>query len=339
MRRWCYSPAPGGRQAIPHPTLPLKAGRTLTPRRIPSPLRGRVGGAPRIVHAFILLGLALSLFGSIERVRAEEAKRIVSIGGSVTEIVYLLGAGESLVAVDSTSRYPEAAHELPNVGYMRQLAAEPILALQPSLVLAVEESGPPAVLAQLRAAGIPLTVVPDPPSIDGVLEKITTVAAALGREAEGRRLRDAMEGQLRTLSTAVAGAPERPSVLFLLSVGTGAPLAAGRDTAADGIIALAGGRNAIDGFDGYKPLSAEAVVAAAPEVILWTSYGLELLGGEEGLLRLPAIAQTPAARNHKIFAFDSLLLLGFGPRTGTAIRQLAERLHPTLQLPAEVDAP
>jgi iron complex transport system substrate-binding protein len=285
-------------------------------------------------RTFGLVVLLLAHVIAAPAVRAEGA-RVVAIGGAVTEIVYLLGAGDSLVAVDSTSRYPQAARELPNVGYMRQLAAEPILALQPSLVLAVEEAGPPTALAQLRAAGVPLIVVPDPHSIEGVLEKITMVAAALGREAEGQRLRAALEAQLRRIASAVDAALERPRVLFLLSIGTGAPLAAGRDTAADGIIALAGGHNAVDGFEGYKPLSAEAMIATAPEVILMTSHGLELLGGEEGLLRLPAIAQTPAAKNRRILAFDSTLLLGFGPRTGTAIRQLAERLHPTLELPAE----
>jgi iron complex transport system substrate-binding protein len=271
--------------------------------------------------------------------RAEEPERIVSIGGAVTEIVYRLGGGGGLVAVDSTSLYPPEARALPNVGYMRQLAAEPILALRPSLVLAVEDSGPPAVLDQLRAAGVRLVVVPDPPSIDGVLQKITAVADAIGRAEAGERLRTRLAEQLTTLSTAVAGTAERPRVLFLLSIGNGTPLAAGRGTAAAGIIGLAGGRNAVDGFAGYKPLSAEATVAAAPDVILLTAQGLAQLGGEAGLLRLPDIAQTPAARNGRIFAYDGLLLLGFGPRTGTAIRQLAERLHPSLQLPAETPTP
>jgi iron complex transport system substrate-binding protein len=287
----------------------------------------------------IALVLALSLFGPIDRAQAQEPERIVSIGGAVTEIVYLLGGGAELVAVDSTSLYPAAARALPDVGYMRQLAAEPILALRPTLVLAVQESGPPAVLDQLRAAGLRLIEVPDPPTIDGVLQKIAVVAEAIGRPDEGERLRTTLETQLHSLSAAVAETAERPSVLFLLSIGRGAPLAAGRETAAEGIIALAGGRNAVDGFVGYKPLSAEATVAAAPDVILLTAQGLESLGGEAGLLRLPDIAQTPAARNGRIFAFDGMLLLGFGPRTATAIRQLAERLHPALQLPAEEDAP
>jgi iron complex transport system substrate-binding protein len=288
---------------------------------------------------FIALTLAIVMLIAPPAVRAQEPQRIVSIGGAVTEIVYLLGGGTELVAVDSTSLYPAAARALPDVGYMRQLAAEPILALQPALVLAVQDSGPPAVLDQIRAAGVRLVEVPDPPTIDGVLQKIAVVAEAIGRPDEGERLRATLETQLKTLSAAVAQTAERPSVLFLLSIGRGAPLAAGRETAADGIIALAGGRNAVGGFVGYKPLSAEATVAAAPDVILLTAQGLESLGGEAGLLQLPDIAQTPAARNRRIFAFDGLLLLGFGPRTGTAIRQLAERLHPSLHLPAEASAP
>lgn len=291
------------------------------------------------VRALSALVLAIAMVGAAAGARAETPERIVAIGGAVTEIVYRLGGGAALVAVDSTSLYPAEARALPDVGYMRQLAAEPILALRPSLVLAVQDSGPPAVLDQLRAAGVRLVVVPDPPSIDGVLQKIAVVAEAIGRPDEGEQLRATLAIQLRSLSAAVAETAERPSVLFLLSIGRGAPLAAGRDTAAAGIIALAGGRNAVDGFVGYKPLSAEATVAAAPDVILLTAQGLEALGGEAGLLTLPEIAQTPAARNGRIFAFDGLLLLGFGPRTGTAIRQLAVRLHPSLHLPAETSAP
>lgn len=284
-------------------------------------------------------GLAAILFLAAPPATAEAPQRIVSIGGAVTEIVYALGAADRLVAVDSTSQYPPATRQLPNVGYMRQLAAEPILALQPSLVLAVEDSGPAAALDQLRAAGVPLVVVPDKPVVTGTLDKVTVVAQALGLQDKGRELRQRLEGELQAVTAAVAGASDRPSVLFLLSIGTGAPLAAGRDTAAAGIIELAGGRNAITDFEGYKPLSPEAAIAAAPDVLLLTSRGLDLLGGEAGLLRLPEIAQTPAARQHRIVALDGLLLLGFGPRTGAAIRQLAQQLHPSLQMPADGDEP
>ena len=268
-------------------------------------------------------------------VAVSEGQRVVSVGGAVTEIIYALGLSDRIVAVDSTSSYPEEAASKPNVGYMRRLAAEPILSLEPSMVLAVEDAGPPAVLDQMREAGLPVALIPDDPSPAGVLDKIERVAAALGEEEKGRALAARLKGKLDALVTAVARFPMRPRVLFLLSIGRGgALLAAGRKTAAAAIIELAGGVNAVDAFEGYKPLSPEAAVAAAPDVILVTNRSLRLLGGRAGLLGIPEIALTPAGQGRRIIAMDGLLLLGFGPRTGIAIEQLAKRLHPGITLGA-----
>lgn len=260
-----------------------------------------------------------------------EASRIVSVGGAVTEIVFALGLSDRVVAVDSTSRYPDEAAAKPDVGYMRRLGAEPILALEPTLVLAVEDAGPPDALEQLREAGVPVVLVPDESSPAGVMEKIAVVAKALDAREEGRVLETRFEAEMREASALVDTMTVRPRVLFLLSIGSGgAPLAAGRNTSAAGIIELAGGINAIDEFEGYRPLSPEAAVDAAPEVILVTDRSLRLLGGERELLAIPEIALTPAGQHERIVALDGLLLLGFGPRTATAVAELARRLHPAL---------
>jgi len=262
-------------------------------------------------------------------------QRIVAVGGAVTEIVYALGLEDRLLAVDTTSFYPAAATELPNVGYMRQLSAEPILALGPQLVLAIEDSGPPAALDQLRDAGVPVVVVPDDYTPEGVLEKIEMVAAALDAEAAGKALRDRVGAELAAVRQAFADVPDRPRVLFLLSISKSrTPVAAGHNTAAEGIIALAGGTNAVDGFESYKPLSPEAAVAAAPEVLLIGERSLDLLGGMEGLLAVPEISLTPAAKNRRVVVLDTLFLLGFGPRTAQAAAALGKQLHPSVAVPA-----
>ena len=186
---------------------------------------------------------------------------------------------------------------------------------------------------QLREAGVPVAIVPDEPSPAGVLAKIARVASVLGAEEEGKALATRLETDLASLAAVVHGLPGRPRVLFLLSIGRGAPLAAGRDTAAAAIIGLAGGVNAVDAFDGYKPLSPEAAVAAAPEILLVSERSLRLLGGRDGVLDIPEIRLTPAGRARRVVAMDGLLLLGFGPRTGEAIRLLAGALHPRAVLP------
>ena len=271
------------------------------------------------------------------RVTIPDNRRIVSVGGAVTEIIYALGLANRIVAVDTTSRYPAEAASKPNVGYMRRLSAEPILALESSVVLAVADSGPPAVLDQLREAGLPVVLIPDDPSPAGVLEKIAHVAAALGVREKGATLAARLKMNLDAVSAVVVDLEVRPRVLFLLSIGRGgAPLAAGRKTAAAAIIELAGGVNAVDAFEGYKPLSPEAAIAAAPDVILVNNRSLRLLGGREGLLGIPEIKLTPAGQNRRIVAMDGLLLLGFGPRISVAIAQLVRQLHAGINLPAAI---
>ncbi len=288
---------------------------------------------PSLIAALALAGLIAASQSSMAHEPSEDnVGKIISIGGSITEIVYALGFEHHLVAVDTTSLYPAAARELPNVGYMRQLAAEPIIALDPSLILAVEDSGPPTVLDQLESAGASIVMVPDEPTLDGVRQKITMVAAALGAESEGAALAAETDDALTRLSERIATIEERPSVLFLLSVGSGSPLAAGRETSAANIVELAGGRNAIDEFENYKPIAPEAVVAAAPDVILVTDRTLGALGGQDTLLARPEIANTPAGQNQRVVVMDGLLLLGFGARTPDALRSLAEALHPGLSL-------
>lgn len=253
--------------------------------------------------------------------------RLVSVGGALTEIVHALGAGDRLVGRDSTSVYPPEALALPDVGYLRALPAEGVLSLEPTLVIAEDDAGPPAVLEQIRLAGTPLEIVPDDHSMEGVARKVETVAALLGCEDEGAALAATIRAEAAALAEAVAAAPSRPRVLFLLAIGQGAPMGGGANTSADGIIALAGGSNAAAGMEGYKPLSAEAAIAAQPEVILMAAASVEALGGREAVLALPQVAHTEAGRNGRLVVMDGLLLLGFGPRTAEAARMLAAELH------------
>ncbi|MGE5766462.1 MAG: heme/hemin ABC transporter substrate-binding protein [Bacteroidota bacterium] len=277
----------------------------------------------------------LALLSAYAAAPAQAAGGIVSVGGAVTEIVYALGQQDRLLAVDTTSLYPPETAELPNVAYLRQLSAEPILALGPALVLAAEDAGPPAALAQLRDAGVTVVTVPEDYTPEGVLAKIDIVAAALGVAAAGETLRDRTAGELAAVREAFANVGERPRVLFLLTISScRTTVAAGRNTSAEGIIALAGGENAVDGFESYKPLSPEAAVAAAPDVLLIGERSLDLLGGMEGLLAIPEVALTPAAQNRRVVVMDTLLLLGFGPRTAEAVATLGRQLHPSVVLPA-----
>lgn len=263
-----------------------------------------------------------------QQVAVTDASRIVTVGGELTEIVYALGAGERLAGVDTTSTWPEAARQLPQVGYMRNLSAEGILSLSPTLVLATTNAGPPEVLVQLRLAGVTLVVLPAQPTAEGALLKVRAVGEALDREAEATVLARQIEEDLTQAQVRVRKLSARPRVLFLMGMAQGAPIAAGVDTAAQAIIELAGGVNALSGFRGYRPVSPEALAAAEIDVVLVPRHALEALSGREGILQQPGLALTRAAREQRLVVMDGLSLLGFGPRLGQVVQDLARLLHP-----------
>jgi len=258
-----------------------------------------------------------------------DTSKLVAIGGAVTEIVYALGEGGRLVARDSTSMYPEEALKLPDVGYMRALSPEGVIAVNPTAILAVEGSGPADALAVLKSAGIPFETVPEGYDRAAILKKIDVVGDFLGVPEKAKALEEKVAAELDAAITDAARRPEseRKRVLFILSFQNGRIMAAGRHTAADGIIGLAGAVNATEGtFDGYKPLTDEAVINAKPDVVMvMTRPGAG--STDEEVLAHPAIAVTPAGQNKAILRMDSLHLLGFGPRTASAIGDLNKELY------------
>ncbi|EYF01674.1 heme/hemin ABC transporter substrate-binding protein [Chondromyces apiculatus] len=282
-------------------------------------------------HAFVALVFALLLLacrdGAAPPEGAPSAARIVSIGGPVTELVFALGAGPDVVGVDTSSLYPDEATKLPKVGYQRTIATEGILALRPTLVLLSSEAGPPTAIAQIQAAGVPTRVIQADPQLDRIPERIRAVADALGRKEAGEALTRTVTADLDAARRDLAALPTRPRVLLIYARGAGTQLVGGADTPPDALIALAGGVNAAAEISGYKAMSAEAIAAAAPDVILVPSRGLASLGGIDGTLALPGLAQTPAGKARRVVTLDDLLLLGLGPRTPAAARELAQKLR------------
>lgn len=240
--------------------------------------------------------------------------RVVALGGDITETIYALDAQQTLVGVDSTSEWPAAAKQLPDVGYVRQLNAEGILALRPTAIIATHDAGPPAVIAQLHGSGVALSVVPASRTPDGVMAKVRMIGRLLGRDAQAGQLDTRLAQTYATLQREVAAMPRHPKVVFLLSAGAGNLLAAGTGTAAHDAIALAGGDNAITAYGGYKPMSPEALVAAAPDAIVVMSERSSGVGDVAKVLALPGVAQTPAGAHRNIVFVDGQALLGFGPR-------------------------
>ena len=249
---------------------------------------------------------------------AAAQEKIVTLGGDVTEIVYALGAASSLVARDSTSQWPQAANSLPDVGYLRQLNAEGILSMRPTLVLASAQAQPSLALKQVEQSHVRVIAVPASNDLNVIDEKVRIVAEATHREVEGEVLRST----LRQALSALPASPLNKRVLFILNHGGMTAMAAGQQTGADAAIRAAGLQNAMQGFTRYQPLSQEGTIASQPDLVVISQDGLNALGGEANLWTLPGLAQTPAGRNKQVLAIDDMALLGFSVRTPEAIQQL-----------------
>jgi len=274
--------------------------------------------------------LAVSAVSAANAQCPDNPQRIVSLGGVVTEIVYRIGAESRLIGVDSTSQYPTAAGDLPNVGYYRQVSAEGILSLGPDLVLADADAGPPDVLKQIESAGVCVISIPDGGTVSSIQERIRVISKTVGAAAAGRSLADDVAHLFAQIDQVLSARTSQPRILFLLSVDGGTPVAAGAQTEANDIISLSGAENAITGFEGYKPLSPEIAAAASPDYILMMEHVVRQAGGKARILALPHLAATPAGREGRLISIDGLLLLGFGPRTPDAVIEIARRIHPQL---------
>lgn len=284
--------------------------------------------AARLAPALMLFAAAMPATANEIAGPLPDASRIVAIGGSVTEIFFALGEGKRLVARDSTSVYPREAFALPDIGYMRQLSPESVLSVDPTAIIALEGSGPKDAVDVLKKAKVPYLTVPEVYDREGIVRKIEIVGQAIGAKDKADALIASVDKDLRAAEAQAAGVAKRRRVLFILSVQDGKILASGAGTAADGIIRLAGGENAITEFQGYKQLSEEAIVAANPDLILMMDRdGGDHAAADAELLAHPAVATTPAGVNKRLLRMDGNYLLGFGPRTAAAAHDLALALY------------
>lgn len=277
----------------------------------------------RIFPAFLLvLGVAACSAPSKDAEQGAtataEPHRIVTLNGTLTEIVSALGLGNNIVGTDVTSKYPDAVNALPKLGHDKGIRAEGILSLAPDLVMANVDQLDPAVEGQLRQAGIRLMLFTPNNSIDGTKQLIAQVADSLDRSVKAKAISARMDLDRAVVVPLVPS----PKVLFIYARGAGTLLVAGEGTPIQSLIALAGGTNAVTGFSDFKPLTPEALVAANPDVVLLFNTGADNLQGHEALMGVPGMASTGAGRNQAFITLSPVIMAGFGPRVGEAIAKL-----------------
>ncbi len=273
--------------------------------------------------------------GAVER----STMRIVALNGDVAEIIYALGLGGKVVGTDLSATYPPAAARLHNIGYQRQLSAESILKLKPTIIIGTPDAGPPSVITQLRGSGARVVILKSSDTMistslqQAVTTKIGEIAAALNVTAVGQRLAATVVKQINSAEALAKHAKSKPRVIFLLAEAqANTYLIAGNGTGISAMITAAGGIDAggASGINGYIPLTPEALVKARPSILLVFKSSVQSVGGIPGVLKLPGVSLTPAGQKKHILVYEDDFLGNVGPRTGQALKQLVLDFHPEL---------
>ena len=258
-----------------------------------------------------------------------DTSRIVTLSGDLTEFVYELGAGSSIVATDITTVHPEEAVLLPKVGIGRFLSTEAVLAQDPTLVIGDTQTGPQSAIDHIRAAGVSVVILDTSTTFSSMYLKIGHLGEILNRPAEAQDLTDRMREEIEAASASDLPSDASPSIAYVYTRGPDVMLLFGNNMVTNPVIAASGARDAgaLAGVEGSITVTPEALIAAAPDVIVVPTEGLESLGGIDGLLEIPGIAQTPAGNNGNILAYPEGDFLTLGPRIAVTVAALTNDLE------------
>ncbi len=278
------------------------------------------------IRKFISLTLVYILIGCFSVAQASAPKRIVSLSGSLTEIVDALGLGANLVAVDVTSDFPNYVKDIAKVSKNRSVTAEAVASFRPDMVLGIEAEVNAALVSQLKKLNIPVVLFKQEYTASNLIDMVRKVGAALDMSSKGNQVANQLALDIKNASAKVK-TKNAVKTMFVYARGAGAMSVSGTETAVHAVITLAGGQNAMKGFTGYKTYNTEALVKANPDAIMLFDFGASSLGGKDGILKLPGVALTNAGKNQRIITMDATLLNNFSMRLPLAITQLNEKLY------------
>ena len=261
---------------------------------------------------------------SLDTQSSFSASRVIVLANGVAEIIQSLN-GQSIIVGRDISSTEDSLADIPIVTSGHQVLPEKVISLNPDLVLIDASTGPKAAIATIKAAGIRVVETPESWSLGDLPKKVRAVGAAIGAPDRAELLVEQIELAIKT--SMVKGSPR---VAFLYLRGTSSVyLIGGSGSGADSLLQAIGavdvGAQSLD--RPFNTLTAESLATLNPDVILVMSKGLESVGGVQGLLKLPGVAQTKAGKNAAVIDVDDSLLLSFGPRTPSLIEALATALR------------
>jgi len=249
------------------------------------------------------------------------AQKVVALANGAGEIISAMGFKSILIGRDIASTDKDLK-SVPIVTSGHQVIAEKIIALTPDLVIVDKSTGPQSALDALAVAGIRVVTTPEAWTLGDMPAKVRAIADAIGVPASGAALNTALSSSLEKLQRS----PEKSRVVFLyLRGGSSIYLIGGKGSGADSLISAVGALDvgAATLANPFSAMTSELLASLNPDVILVMTKGLQSVGGVSGLVQLPGIAQTAAAKKRRVIAVDDSLLLSFGPRTPDLINQLS----------------
>ncbi|MCH6198447.1 ABC transporter substrate-binding protein [Aquiflexum sp. LQ15W] len=282
-----------------------------------------------MIRKVSLFLLGIIVFGCTSKnpeVSTEKVK-IITAGGTITEVVSELGFAEDIIATDITSTYPAKMKDLPSIGYRNQIKAEGILALGPDLVLAEEGYMSEDVVKQLEAAGLQIRFFEKPKDIAGTYRIVTEIADYLEVSDKGKAINAAIESDMKELGNYLQDQPAKPNMAFVMARGQEMIFVAGEETFAESMLNMAGIEHVGKGFKDFIPLTPEALVSMNPDYLLFFDSGIQSIGGMDGVKNIRGIENTTAFRENQIISLDGQYLSGFGPRVGKAALELAKAVR------------
>lgn len=253
-------------------------------------------------------------------------QRIITLSSALSETVYALGKSKNIVAVDVTSDYPQEIKDKPKASRDRTFTLEGLLAFKPDMILTPPNEVSYAIESKLKKLGVKVITINQEYSVNGAERFIKDVAQAVDAGPQGQVVLKKFKKEMTEVTSAVSKSNRKPKVIFVYARGVGLMSVAGRGSHIDAIIGLAGGRNAVQEFNDFKPYSTEALIKANPDVLLLFDFGTSSLGGKNAILNMPGVALTNAGKNKQVISMEGPLLINFSTRLPQAIAALNKQL-------------
>ena len=249
--------------------------------------------------------------------QTKDASRIVSIGSSITEIIYFLNSQDQIIAIDITSNFPEDAKKFPSVGYIRNLSAEGLLSTNPSIIISEDDIGPKNIIKQIQDTKTELRIIPEEQTLNGIIQKIQCVGNIVGQQKETEKK---ISSEINPVINKIKEIKREKDlsnikIMMILSTEGNSTVVAGSNTSGDSFIKMLGATNIFASINGWKAVTAETILLKNPDYIIIPEKDLHKQSNVNTISENVILKETNAGKNNGYIIKDGMAILGYGPRT------------------------